>query len=89
MYVRGVQSTSPRTLYVGGLGATADAVNLKQAFGEFGEIAELRLVRRSGTGECRGFGYITYACENSAVRALTALNGKTINGWSLRVDFAR
>jgi RNA recognition motif-containing protein len=75
------------TLYVGGLDPQVDDDQLRTIFGEFGPVAATRVV----TGEdgcCRGFAYVTFADDLAAAKARVALDGKQVEGRTLRVALA-
>ena len=74
-----------RTLYVGGLPPETDSDALKIMFAEFGELTAARVVMRSTTGRCRGFGYVTFVTEHAATIARAALDGRLVDGGRLRV----
>jgi cold-inducible RNA-binding protein len=77
-----------RTLYVGGLPPETDSQALRELFAEYGELRAARVVMRSGV--CRGFGYVTFATDEGAARARTALDGSVLgDGGQLRVAKAR
>lgn len=77
-----------RTLYVGGLDASATEEKLRTAFSTFGELAAARVVLKDDTAECRGFGYVTFAAEHAALRARSALDGQVFEGSRWRVALA-
>jgi heterogeneous nuclear ribonucleoprotein A1/A3 len=78
-----------RTLYVGGLPPETDSSALRDLFATFGELAAARVVMRSSTGRCRGFGYVTFVTLEAAKRARVALDGSLLGGGTLRVADAR
>lgn len=78
-------SAVARTLYVGGLPPETDSDALKTMFAEFGELSEARVVMRSTTGRCRGFGYVTFMTARAAAIAKAALDGRVMDGGRLRV----
>ena len=75
------------TLYIGGLAPTTDDSRLQTMFGEFGEIKETRVITNED-GQCRGFAYVTFESDLAAAKARVALNGREIEGKSLRVAVA-
>lgn len=77
--------SSPRTLYVGGLPPETDSDALRTMFSEFGELSAARVVMRSATGRCRGFGYVTFKTARAAIVAKLALDGRIMDGGRLRV----
>ncbi len=75
-------------LFVGGLAwATSDA-GLRAAFEPFGEIQEAKVVTDRETGRSRGFGFVSYVDDESATRARNEMDGKLLDGRTLKVDFA-
>ncbi|MEZ4379986.1 MAG: RNA-binding protein [Nannocystaceae bacterium] len=76
------------TLYVGGFASNTAEAALRALFGEFGEIAEMRLTRRESSPRGLGFAYVTFTTVEAAEAALS-LNGRELAGLPLRVDFAR
>jgi RNA recognition motif-containing protein len=76
-------------LYVGGLPHETSSEALRGLFEGYGSIEEARVVVRTTTGQCRGFGYVTFTEKQAAEQALTAVNGYELEGHRLRVDFAR
>jgi RNA recognition motif-containing protein len=77
--------SSSRTLYVGGLPPETDSDALRTMFSEFGELSAARVVMRSTTGRCRGFGYVTFVTTRAAIVAKLALDGRLMDGGRLRV----
>lgn len=74
-----------RTLYVGGLPPHTDSEALRAMFADFGELTAARVVMRSTTGRCRGFGYVTFREQSDADKARAALDGRALEGGRLRV----
>ncbi len=76
-------------LFVGGLAwATTDA-DLRSAFESFGSLAEAVVVMDRATGLSRGFGFVTFEDMESAEKAQEAMNGASLSGRNIRVDFAK
>lgn len=75
-------------LFVGGLSWDTDDESLHQAFSEFGEVVEARVVTDRSTGRSRGFGFVTYTSAESATRARAEMNGRPLDGRAIRVDDA-
>lgn len=72
-------------MYVGGLPPETDTDALKTIFAEYGEVADARVVMRSTTGRCRGFGYVTFMTARAASIAKAAVDGRLMDGARLRV----
>ena len=76
-------------LYVGNLPFTATQEQLSEMFGEFGEIADLILIKDKFSGRSKGFGFVTFASEEAAAKAIETMNGKDVDGRALVVNVAR
>lgn len=77
-----------KKLYIGGLSWNTDSEALNQAFLPFGEIEESKVIFDRDTGRSRGFGFVTFATQESAEKALK-LDGTELDGRTIRVSFAR
>ncbi len=74
-------------LYVGNLPYSVDKEQLQAIFGQYGEISELSLIMDRDTGRPKGFGFITFASQQAAEKALEQ-NGKDLGGRPLKVNVA-
>jgi RNA recognition motif-containing protein len=61
---------------------------LGSLFDPFGVVIASRLVFDSETGQSRGFGFVELATERAMDAAITALNGKKIDGREIEVKRA-
>jgi len=77
-----------KKLFVGGLswGTTDDG--LREAFAQFGDIEEARVVMDRDTGRSRGFGFVSFAQAEQADKAMSSMNGADLDGRTIRVDLA-
>ncbi len=75
-------------LYVGNLpfSATEDAV--KTLFAAHGTVEKVSLINDRDTGRPRGFGFVEMN-NADASRAMQALNGKEMDGRSLKINEAQ
>jgi RNA recognition motif-containing protein len=76
-------------LYVGNLDYGVDNEALEATFAEYGEVTEAIVITYQDTGRSKGFGFVTFADEESATKAKEALDGKEVEGREIKVDFAR
>ncbi|XP_078141686.1 cold-inducible RNA-binding protein A-like isoform X2 [Centroberyx gerrardi] len=75
-------------LFVGGLSFDTDETSLEDAFSKYGNIVKVDVVKDRDTRKSRGFGFVTFENPQDAKDALTAMNGRTIDGRQIRVDEA-
>jgi RNA recognition motif-containing protein len=74
-------------LYVGNLLYTVNDTQLRDLFGQYGEIQELSIIMNRDTGQPKGFAFITFATQQAAEMALVQ-NGKDFGGRPLKVNMA-
>jgi len=67
-------------------GTTADG--LRDAFSQFGEITDAVVISDRDTGRSRGFGFVTFAEEDSANKAIEQMNGTELDGRTINVNEA-
>jgi RNA recognition motif-containing protein len=77
-----------KTIYLGNLPFTVTEDEVRDLFGQHGEVASVILVTDRETGKPRGFGFVEMEPE-AADRAIGALDGSDFGGRSLRVNEAR
>ncbi|KAB7627766.1 RNA recognition motif domain-containing protein [Alkalilimnicola sp. S0819] len=75
------------SIYVGNLPFTSTEDELRDLFGEFGEVESVRLINDRDTGRPRGFGFVQMPAD-AAEKAIAALNGQNHGGRDLRVNEA-
>ncbi|KAM4707831.1 cold-inducible RNA-binding protein B-like isoform 2-T2 [Discoglossus pictus] len=81
-------SSDEGKLFVGGLSFDTDEQNLEQVFCKYGQISEVVVVKDRETKRSRGFGFVTFENPEDAKDAMTAMNGKSVDGRQIRVDQA-
>ena len=62
-------------LYVGNLNFEASEDQVRELFGTFGEVQEVKIVMDRFTGRSRGFAFVRFDSADSAAKAKDALNG--------------
>lgn len=75
-------------LYVGNLSFNTTQQQLETMFGEVGPVQSVSLVTDRETGRPRGFGFVEMG-DDVGQAAITALNGKSVDGRDLTVSEAR
>ncbi|XP_021738438.1 glycine-rich RNA-binding protein 4, mitochondrial-like [Chenopodium quinoa] len=75
-------------LFVAGLSWSVDERSLMDAFSNFGEVTEVRIMYDKDTGRSRGFGFVYFAKDDYAITAKDAMDGKELLGRPMRISFA-
>lgn len=78
-----------KKLFVGGLSWDTTDASLNSAFARFGNIVEAKVVTDRDSGRSRGFGFVTFDDGAEADKAISAMNGATLDGRTLNVNEAR
>lgn len=77
-----------KKLFVGSLSWNTDDQGLRDAFAVHGEVTEASVVADRDTGRSRGFGFVTFAEDDAAEKAVAALNQTELDGRTIKVDVA-
>jgi len=77
-----------KKLFVGGLSWNTTEDGLRNAFSRFGELLEVKVIKDRETNRSRGFGFVTFANEDSANSAMAEMNGKDLEGRTIKVNEA-
>jgi RNA recognition motif-containing protein len=75
-------------LYVGNLSFHTTPETLREHFGAIGEVADVHLVSDRETGRSRGFAFVTMGTAEEAAKAISEMDGATLDGRPLRVNEA-
>jgi RNA recognition motif-containing protein len=75
-------------LYVGNLSFNTSSDSVRTAFAVFGTVEDVYLVTDRDTGRPRGFGFVTMSTPEEAAKAIDGMNGKDLDGRTLRVNEA-
>lgn len=70
-------------LYIGNLNQTISIDELRELFGQHGDIKEIKLFKE------KGFGFVEMTTQQEAESARSALNGFLHEGRPIKVDIAR
>ncbi len=76
-------------LFVGNLSFKTTENDLQDAFAAHGTVIEANLMMDRVTGRPRGFAFVTMGSPEEAQKAITAMNGKEMDGRALTVNIAR
>ena len=77
-----------KKLFVGNLSWTTKDEGLRQAFEQFGEVSDAKVITERETGRSRGFGFVTYSKNEDAAKAVQTMNGADLDGRPIRVNEA-
>ncbi|MBL7110906.1 MAG: RNA-binding protein [Bacteroidales bacterium] len=76
-------------IYVGNLPYQITEEELKEVFGEFGEVESSKIVMDKYSGRSKGFGFIEMPNDKEAKQAIESLNDTDVKGRNIRVNQAR
>jgi RNA recognition motif-containing protein len=76
-------------LYVGNLAYSVDDSALQQLFAGFGTVASAKVIMDRDSGRSKGFGFVEMGSDQEAQAAISAMNGKEVEGRALTVNEAR
>ncbi len=76
-------------LYVGNLGYGIGDSDLEKLFIAYGSVRSAQVIKDRDSGRSKGFGFVEMGSNQEAQAAITALNGKEIEGRTLVVNEAR
>lgn len=82
-------SPPSKTLYIGNMSFQMTDKDLNELFKNIRNVLDVRVAIDRRTGSPRGFAHADFTDVESATKALQELQGKTIYGRSLRIDFSR
>jgi len=78
-----------KKLYVGNLSYSTTESILSELFGTIGEVASVNLITDRMSGRSKGFAFVEMAEESAAEQAIAELNGKEMDGRTIKVAEAR
>ena len=77
-----------KKLFVGGLSWNTTDDGLRDVFSRFGTVAEAKVIKDRETGRSRGFGFVTFDNSEEADKAMADMDGKDLDGRTIRVNEA-
>lgn len=78
-----------KKLFVGNLSWNTRDESLYEAFSQFGEVTDAKVITDRETGRSRGFGFVTFADEQAGQDAMSAMDGQELDGRPIRVNEAQ
>ena len=76
-------------IYVGNLTFATNSADLEKLFADHGEVTSAHVITDRDTGRSRGFGFVEMGSAEEAQSAISALNGKDVDGRQLTVNLAK
>ena len=76
-------------LYVGNLSKSTTEAELKALFEQAGKVTAVEVIKERGTGQSKGFGFITMTDQAEAEKAISQFNGYSLADRELKVNVAR
>jgi RNA recognition motif-containing protein len=76
-----------KNIFVGNLPFASTEDDLRELFGEYGEVASAKVIRDRDTGRSRGFGFVEME-EADADSAISGLASAELEGRPLRINEA-
>ena len=76
-------------LFVGGIAFSTTSEGLRDFFAQSGNVLSANVVTDQFSGQSRGFGFVEMSTADEAQQAVTALNGRQLDGRQLKVEVAK
>jgi RNA recognition motif-containing protein len=78
-----------KKLFVGGLPYTLTDSQLEQYFLKIGNVVSAKVITDRYSGQGKGFGFVEMGTDEEAKKAISQLNGTTLEGRRIVVNEAR
>jgi len=78
-----------KRLFIGGLPYTTTSEELKEMFSKIGEVTSADVITDKFTNQGKGFGFVEFADDANADKAIKELNGTELGGRKIVVNEAR
>lgn len=78
-----------KRLFVGGLPWAINDQGLEEVFAKFGAVTSAKVITDKFTGRSKGFGFVEYANDEDADKAIKELDGTEMEGRNIIVNVAR
>jgi RNA recognition motif-containing protein len=76
-------------IYVGNLSYSVTSEDLREVFGEYGEVTSAEVVQDKFSGQSKGFGFVDLPDNSDADRAIKELNDQPYKGRKMAVNEAK
>lgn len=78
-----------KKLFVGNIDWGTTEEGLRELFSQYGEIEEAIIIKDKFSNRSKGFGFVTFAKEEDADKAIAELNEYELNGRKIAVNEAK
>lgn len=78
-----------KKLYVGNLAYSVTEEQIRELFGQAGNVESVALITDKYSGRAKGFGFVEMATDEEAKKAIEQLNGQTLLERQIVVNEAR
>jgi cold-inducible RNA-binding protein len=78
-----------KNIFVGNLDFRIGEDELRQLFGQYGQVDRVALMTDRDTGRSRGFAFVEMTNANEGEKAIAELNGRELGGRAINVNEAR
>jgi RNA recognition motif-containing protein len=75
-------------IYTGNLSYSTTEQDLRETYEAFGTVSKVNVISDRETGQSKGFAFVEMPNGSEAESAIKALNGRDLNGRSLKVNQA-
>lgn len=77
-----------KKIYVGNLSFNTSENEISELFSSYGDIISTKLIEDQFTGRSKGFAFIEMENDESGLAAISGLNGKEVDGRTIKVNEA-
>ena len=78
-----------KNIYVGNLDFNVTEDELRKAFGAYGQVDNVTILKDRDTGQSKGFAFVTMASQADAQKAIGMFNAFTMQERELKVNTAK
>ena len=76
-------------IYVSNLSFNVQDEDLKEFFTPYGEVTSAKIIMDKMTNQSRGFGFVEMSDDDASKKAITELDGATVEGRTIKVMEAK
>ena len=73
-------------IFVGSLPWSIEEADLRESFEVYGAVSSVKIITDKFTGRSKGFGFVEMESDEEAEKAITELNGATVDGRTIVVN---